>query len=224
MGMSTSMFFFIFLLDVYEQYYVLSSSCFHMFFYLWAFVRFGDDICSTVQHMIVLCSTSALHALLQYAPIVPFWLRYVFGFFPLPFPSSSMAVSELFSPIVLIWCQVQYNAILSFFLPGQTSTEMVMCVCVFFFDLNQDHRNHTFEKLSVAYGRRRKKIRGEAAGLRRRRKVWCYWLIPLSSKFYYYFLVLYTYWKELWLWQMSVFSIIWYITSIFVLGWFFATW
>jgi tripartite motif-containing protein 37 len=47
---------------------------------------------------------------------------------------------------------------------------MVMCVCVFFFDLNQDHRNHTFEKLSVAYGRRRKKIRGEAAGLRRRRK------------------------------------------------------
>jgi tripartite motif-containing protein 37 len=36
--------------------------------------------------------------------------------------------------------------------------------------LIEDHRNHTFEKLSVAYGRRRKKIRGEAAGLRRRRK------------------------------------------------------
>ncbi len=99
---------------------------------------------------------------------------------------------------------------------------MVICVCVFF-NLNQDHRNHTFEKLSVAYGRRRKKIHGEAAGLRRRRKVWCYWSIPLSSKFYY-FLVLYTYWKKLWHWQMSVFSIISYITSVFVLGWFFATW
>lgn len=35
----------------------------------------------------------------------------------------------------------------------------------------QDHRNHTFEKLSVAYGRHKKKIRMEAAGLRRRRKV-----------------------------------------------------
>jgi hypothetical protein len=50
---------------------MFSSSCFHMFFYLSAF-RFGDDICSTVQHMIVLCSTSALHALLQCALIVPF--------------------------------------------------------------------------------------------------------------------------------------------------------
>jgi len=35
----------------------------------------------------------------------------------------------------------------------------------------QDHRNHTFEKLSVAYGRHKKKIRLEAAGLRKRRKV-----------------------------------------------------
>jgi hypothetical protein len=71
MGMSNIMFF-MFLLDGYEQYYVLSSSCFLMLFYLSVFVRFGDDICSTVQHMIVLCSTSALHALLQCAPIVPF--------------------------------------------------------------------------------------------------------------------------------------------------------
>ncbi|XP_024373646.1 uncharacterized protein [Physcomitrium patens] len=36
--------------------------------------------------------------------------------------------------------------------------------------LIEDHRNHTFEKLSVAYGRHKKKIRMEAAGLRRRRK------------------------------------------------------
>lgn len=98
MGMSTIMFFFIFLLDRYEQYYVLHvlawwvwailHSFFFMFphvFFLSAFVRFGDDICSTVQHMIVLCSTSALHALLQCAPIVPFWLRYVMVFFLFPF-------------------------------------------------------------------------------------------------------------------------------------------
>ncbi|XP_024391968.1 uncharacterized protein [Physcomitrium patens] len=39
--------------------------------------------------------------------------------------------------------------------------------------LIEDHRNHTFEKLSVAYGRHKKKIRMEAAGLRRRRKELC---------------------------------------------------
>lgn len=93
--------FFMFLLDGYEQYYVLSSSCFPMVFYLSAFVRFGDDICSTVQHMIVLCSTSALHAQLQCAPIVPFWSRYVMVFSLFPFHHPQLLFLSSFLPSFL---------------------------------------------------------------------------------------------------------------------------
>jgi len=48
---------------------------------------------------------------------------------------------------------------------------LVWRLCIICQSAAQDHRNHTFEKLSVAYGRHKKKIRMEAAGLRRRRKV-----------------------------------------------------
>ncbi|KAG0579097.1 hypothetical protein KC19_4G072900 [Ceratodon purpureus] len=49
-------------------------------------------------------------------------------------------------------------------------TTCAVAVCSDCAVLIEDHRNHTFEKLSVAYGRHKKKIRMEAAGLRKRRK------------------------------------------------------
>ncbi|KAG0590375.1 hypothetical protein KC19_1G094600 [Ceratodon purpureus] len=68
------------------------------------------------------------------------------------------------SPMEKQYCPAHDSPLLYF------CTTCSVAVCSDCAVLIEDHRNHTFEKLSVAYGRHKKKIRMEAAGLRRRRK------------------------------------------------------
>ncbi|XP_024371078.1 uncharacterized protein [Physcomitrium patens] len=89
---------------------------------------------------------------------------------------SCRFISEISSEVEKIQGNLGDSSIEKQYCPAHDSPFLYFCttcsvpVCPDCAVLIEDHRNHTFEKLSVAYGRHKKKIRMEAAGLRKRQK------------------------------------------------------